>query len=72
VQYAMGYPTAQQRANIDRDPLARKLKVFAIYAAHDPVIACRDSAGCLKVSRFGDWLQRQYLIPHNEMVRVRD
>jgi hypothetical protein len=41
VQYAMGYPTAQPRANIDRDPLARKLKVFAIYAAHDPVIACR-------------------------------
>ena len=72
VQYAMGYPTAQLRANIDRDPLARKLKVFAIYAAHDPVIACRDSAGCLKVSRFGDWLQRQYLIPHNEMQRVRD
>ena len=72
VQYAMGYPTAQRSANIDRDPLARKLKVFAIYASHDPVIACRDSAGCLKVSRFGDWLQRQYLIPHNEMERVRD
>ncbi|MET0843299.1 MAG: PIG-L family deacetylase, partial [Mycetocola sp.] len=53
VQYAMGYPTAQQRANIDRDPLARKLKAFAIYASHDPVIACKDSAGCLKVNRFG-------------------
>ena len=32
VQYAMGYPTASLRANIDRDPLSRKLKAFAIYA----------------------------------------
>ena len=38
--------------------------------SHDPVIACADATGCLKVNRFGDWLQRQYLIPLNEMARV--
>ena len=72
VRYAMGYPTAGLRANIDRDALSRKTRVFAIYAAHDPVIHCADASGCLKVNRFGDWLQREYLIPHNELARVTD
>jgi LmbE family N-acetylglucosaminyl deacetylase len=70
VQYAMGYPVDRRAANVDGDALSRKLKAFATYASHDPVIACKDPAGCLKVRRFGDWLQRQYVIPHNGLVRV--
>lgn len=72
VQYAIGYPTAGMLANIKPGPLARKVKTFAIYAARDRVIKCNDSDTCLKVPRFGDWLQRQYLIAHNDLERVRD
>jgi hypothetical protein len=72
VQYAMGYPVAGLSPNIDPDPLARKLKAFGVYASHDPVINCNGPNSCLAVRRFGDWLKRQYLIPHNELVRVSD
>jgi LmbE family N-acetylglucosaminyl deacetylase len=70
VQFAQGYPVAQRPANVAGDPLLRKLNAFAVYAAHDPVISCRDSGGCLRVNRFGDWLQRQYVIPYAELARV--
>ena len=69
MQYAVGYPTEKYAANVKGSLLERKLKTFAVYAAHDPVIKCSDSAGCVKVNRFGDWLQRQYLIPHVELER---
>jgi hypothetical protein len=69
VQFAQGYPVARRPANVRGNDLSRKLKAFAVYAAHDPVISCKDGAGCLKVNRFGDWLQREYLIPYAELVR---
>ncbi|SFR86265.1 GlcNAc-PI de-N-acetylase [Microbacterium sp. cf046] len=72
VQYATGYPVAGLPVNLSGDPLARKLNVFAIYASHDPVIHCGDSGGCLRVRNFGAWLQRQYLVAHNDLVRVSD
>ena len=70
VQYAMGYPVARLPRNIDPEPLRRKLEVFGVYASHDPVIRCTDGHSCLKVNRFGDWLQREYLIPHAELART--
>ncbi|MET0780336.1 MAG: PIG-L family deacetylase [Microbacterium sp.] len=72
VQYAMGYPVANLPANIDTDPLTRKLRAFAMYAAHDPVVYCSDDRGCLNVRRFGDMLRRQYLVPHGDLSRVSD
>lgn len=69
VQFAQGYPVARRPVNLSGDELARKLNTFAIYAANDPVISCKDSAGCLKVNKFGEWLKRQYLIPYAEVVR---
>jgi len=69
VQFAQGYPVARRPANVTGDDLARKLRTFSVYAAHDPVISCKDGAGCLKVNNFGAWLQRQYLIPYAELVR---
>ena len=69
VQFAQGYPVARRPANVTGDPLSRKLNAFSVYASHDPVISCRDAAGCLRVNNFGAWLQRQYLIPYAELVR---
>ncbi|WP_314503480.1 PIG-L family deacetylase [uncultured Microbacterium sp.] len=69
VMYAMGYPSAKMAANLSGGVLARKSGTFALYASHDPVISCREAAACLKVNRFGDWLQRQYLYPHAELER---
>jgi hypothetical protein len=69
VMYAMGYPTSRMRANLTGGTLDRKTRTFALYAAHDPVIKCKEATECLKVNRFGDWLQRQYLYPHAELER---
>ena len=69
VQFAQGYPVSRRTANVSGNDLSRKLKAFSVYAAHDPVINCNNGAGCLKVNRFGDWLQREYLIPYAELVR---
>ena len=70
VRYAVGYPGAQHPANIDPDILTRKLEVFAAYASHDPVVARDEVAKYLHVRGFGEWLQRQYLVPHVELERV--
>lgn len=69
VQFAQGYPVARRPANVTGNDLSRKLGAFSVYAAHDPVISCRDASACLKVNNFGAWLQRQYLIPYAELVR---
>ena len=70
VQYAIGYPSPERPANLDGDVLAHKLEVFAAYGAHDPVVAREEPREYLHVRGFGDWLQRQYLEPHAELVRT--
>ncbi len=67
VQYAIGYLAAERPANLDPDVLDRKLEVFASYAAHDPVVARDEIQKYLEVRGFGEWLQRQYLVPHGEL-----
>jgi len=67
VQYAIGYPSAWNAVNLEGDELWKKLEVFAAYAAYDPVLHCSTAKGCLKVHKFGDWLQRQYLVPDAEI-----
>ncbi len=67
VQYAIGYPSARRPANIDPEPLARKLTVFAAYGAHDPVVARDRVADYLGVRGFGEWLQREYLVAHSDL-----
>jgi LmbE family N-acetylglucosaminyl deacetylase len=68
VSYAIGYPIANLPANITGDALARKIAAFSAYAADDPVVkGCRDIPSCLKVPRFGDWVQRQYLHSDGEL-----
>lgn len=69
VEYAVGYPSAQRPPNIDPSELSRKAAVFATYAAHDPVIGCSSAQTCLARAHFGDWLQREYLIPQAELTR---
>ena len=70
VQYAVGYPAARRPANIAPDLLARKLEVFASYAAWDPVVAREHVHEYLHVRGFGEWLQRHYLEPHSGLVPV--
>lgn len=70
VQYAIGYPGARHPVNIDPALLRRKLEVFAAYGAHDPVVTRTEVADYLHVRGFGDWLQREYLLPHGEVERV--
>jgi len=67
VFFAQGYPAAERPANNVGDELARKGGIFATYAAFDPVIGCRDAAGCLSRAHFGDWVQRQYLMRPEEI-----
>lgn len=69
VTYAQGYPITALSPNVQGDELARKLAVFATYAAHDAVLKCSTVDGCRKLPRTGPWLFRQYLIPHAELVR---
>lgn len=71
VRYAIGYPGAQRPANIAPD-LQRKLEVFASYGAHDAVVARDEVSEYLHVRGFGEWLQREYLVPHRELVRIED
>ena len=66
VQFAVGYPAAQRPANIDPEILARKLAAFASYASHDPVVTRQEVHEYLLVRGFGEWLQREYLVPHGE------
>ena len=70
VHYALGYVAAARPVNISPDLLARKLDVFASYAAHDPVIARDEVHEYLEVRGFGAWLQRQYLVPHSDLART--
>jgi len=70
VHYALGYAAAARPVNISPDILARKLDVFASYASHDPVIARDEVHEYLEIRGFGAWLQRQYLVPHCELVRT--
>lgn len=69
VEYAVGYPSAQRPANITGAELERKASLFAVYAAHDPVIGCASAQSCLARAHFGDWLQREYLIPQADLRR---
>ena len=70
VHYAIGYPGARHPANIDPALLRRKLEVFAAYGAHDPVVTREAVDDYLRVRGFGEWLQREYLLPHREVERV--
>lgn len=67
VQYAIGYPSAWEPVNLGGDELQMKLAAFAAYASHDSVLHCSTPHGCLGVRQFGDWLQRQYLVPDAEI-----
>ena len=69
MQYAVGYPAAQRPANIAADVLARKLQAFAAYGRHDPVVAREEPHEYLHVRGFGEWLQRHYLVSHDELAR---
>lgn len=70
VQFAQGYPSERRAGNLGGAELERKLRAFSVYAALDPVIACKDARGCLGVKRFGAWLQREYLIGYPDLVRT--
>lgn len=70
VQYAIGYPSEWDAINLGGDELHMKLAAFAAYASHDSVLHCSTPQGCLKVNRFGDWLQRQYLVPDAEIPAI--
>ncbi|HOA87418.1 MAG: hypothetical protein GX871_04260 [Microbacteriaceae bacterium] len=70
VTYAQGYPISGLAPNLHGDELARKLDAFAKYAAHDAVLRCSTVDRCLKLPRTGPWLVRQYLIPHDAIVRA--
>jgi LmbE family N-acetylglucosaminyl deacetylase len=70
VRYAIGYPGARHPANIEPALLRRKLEVFAAYGAHDPVVAREAVDDYLRVRGFGEWLQREYLLPHREVERI--
>jgi hypothetical protein len=70
MQYAIGYPAALRPANIAPDLLARKLEAFASYARHDPVVTREQPHEYLLVRGFGEWLQRHYLVSHDELVRL--
>ncbi|KAA9110203.1 PIG-L family deacetylase [Microbacterium rhizomatis] len=67
VRYAIGYPSARRPANIDPELLDRKLTVFAAYGANDPVVTRPEARDYLGVRGFGEWLQREYLVPHSEI-----
>lgn len=69
VEYAVGYPSAERPANIAATELERKASLFAVYAAHDPVIGCSSAQTCLVRAHFGDWLQREYLIAQADLPR---
>jgi LmbE family N-acetylglucosaminyl deacetylase len=69
MRYAVGYPAALRPANIPADVLARKLQAFAAYARHDPVVAREEPHEYLNVRGFGAWLQRHYLLSHDELAR---
>ena len=70
MQYAIGYPAALRPANIASDVLARKLEAFAAYGRHDPVVAREEPHEYLLVRGFGEWLQRHYLVSHDELERL--
>ena len=70
MQYAIGYPAALRPANIAPDLLARKLEAFASYARHDPVVTREQPHEYLLVRGFGEWLQRHYLVSHDDLVRL--
>lgn len=69
IEYAIGYPSAERPSNITGTQLERKASLFAVYAAHDPVIGCSSARSCLGRAHFGDWLQREYLIPQADLAR---
>lgn len=61
VAYAVGYQTEGYSANVGGAPLDRRIDAFSTYAADDPVVgACTNHQTCLRVPRFGAWLQREY------------
>ncbi len=62
VSYAVGYPSETLPVNVSGADLDRKLAAYRVYAAQDPVVKCDTDAACLAKHRFGDWLQRSYLM----------
>lgn len=72
VHYAVGYPGAQHPANLATDVLTRKLEAFAAYGAHDPVVTRAEVHDYLHVRGFGEWLQRHYLVPHEDLPPSRE
>lgn len=69
VIYAQGYPSEFREQNLSGEVLQRKLTAFTTYAAHDSATKCSTVEKCLKTVHFSQWLVRQYLIPHDEIVR---
>lgn len=66
-RYYVGYQSEGWQANLGGDQLQRKVSTYRIYAAEDPVLACRDNAACLSRARFGAWLQRSYSVSDPEL-----
>lgn len=67
VHYAVGYPTADLPVNVGGDVLTRKLAAYRVYASQDPVVLCATDEACLAKPRFGQWLQRLYLMTDGEL-----
>lgn len=60
VTYYIGYPSQHQPVNVAGAPLEGKVGVYETYAAHDPVVTCREASACLAQPGFGQWLRRSY------------
>jgi LmbE family N-acetylglucosaminyl deacetylase len=67
VQYAIGYPSESLPVNISGEALSRKLAPYRVYASQDSVVTCATDAACLAKPRFGNWLQRSYLLTDAEL-----
>ncbi len=67
VQYAIGYPSSSLPVNISGEVLSRKLAPYRVYASQDSVVACATDSACLAKPRFGEWLQRSYLLTDAEL-----
>lgn len=66
--YAIGYQTETYSANISGSALDKKIDTFRAYSANDTVVdKCTNHQTCLKVPRFGSWLQRQYFRSEPEL-----
>lgn len=69
VRYAVGYPRATWPANLDAQAAARKLAIFAAYGEHDEILQ-RDPEEYLTLPGLGEWLRREHLFAHHQIVRA--